>query len=156
MVKVNDMSILPWEYGRFDTLQAAVLLEKFKIFEEEIAKRNSIAAYYSELLKEYVIIPKILDYNTSVFAQYTIRVKQRDEFCNKLLKEGIPTAVHYPIPLTKQPCIKNMPYAQVSLPHTELAAEEVVSLPMHPYLTSAEIEKVSQTIIHSITENITT
>ena len=132
--------------GRFDTLQAAVLLEKMKIFEEEIKKRSEIAARYSDLLKDQVVVPKVAAHNTSVFAQYTIRVQEREEFCRSLQKRGIPTAIHYPIPLTKQPLLQNMDCAKVSLPHTEKAAAEVVSLPMHPYLTRAEIESVCQVI----------
>lgn len=138
--------------GRFDTLQAAILLEKLTIFGEEIKKRQEIGDYYNHLLEKHVGVTKIAQHNTCVFAQYTIRIKNRDEFCNKLQKAGIPTAVHYPIPLTKQPLIQTMACAQVSLPHTEQAANEVVSLPMHPYLSSAEIEKISQVVAESILE----
>jgi UDP-2-acetamido-2-deoxy-ribo-hexuluronate aminotransferase len=132
--------------GRFDTLQAAVLLEKMKIFEEEIKKRREIAAYYSDLLKNLVVVPQVAAHNTSVFAQYTIRVREREEFCKSLQKMGIPTAIHYPIPLTKQPLLQNMDCAKIFLPHTEKAAAEVVSLPMHPYLMRTEIESVCQVI----------
>jgi UDP-2-acetamido-2-deoxy-ribo-hexuluronate aminotransferase len=88
----------------------------------------------------------VADHNTSVFAQYTIRVPNREEFCTWLQKIGIPTAIHYPVPLTKQPLLQDMDCAKVSLPHTEKAAAEVVSLPMHPYLMLNEIEFICKTI----------
>ena len=138
--------------GRFDTLQAAVLLEKFKIFDDEVKKRHAIGQSYSEKLKNHVVVPRIAPNNTCVFAQYTIRVSQREEFCQHLQKAGIPTAVHYPVPLTKQPLLQNMECAQVSLPHTELAAAQVVSLPMHPYLTEMEIQRVSRAVIDLVLE----
>ena len=100
--------------GRFDTIQAAVLLEKLKIFEDEVKKRQEIAAYYSELLKNHVVVPQVAAHNTCVFAQYTIRVQEREEFCKNLQKAGIPTAIHYPVPLTKQPLLQNMECAKVS------------------------------------------
>lgn len=139
--------------GRFDTIQAAVLLEKMKIFPDEIIRRQEIGQYYSDLLKNHVIVPYIEKYNTSVYAQYTIRVKNREIFCSNLQKLNIPTAVHYPVPLTKQPLLQSMECSQVRLPHTELAAAEVVSLPMHPYLSREEIEKVSQAVVKLVAES---
>ncbi len=140
--------------GRFDTLQAAILLEKLTIFGEEVIKRQEIGNYYNQLLQKYVGVTKVVPHNTCVFAQYTIRVEKRDEFCKKLQKLGVPTAVHYPIPLTKQPLIENEDYAQVKLPHTEKAANEVVSLPMHPYLSPSEIEKICQIVAESVLETV--
>lgn len=140
--------------GRFDTIQAAILLEKFKIFEDEVERRHAVGAYYSQLLKDHVVVPRIAAGNTCVFAQYTIRVKNRDEFCKNLQKIGIPTAVHYPVPLTKQPLLQGMECAKVHLPHTEQAAAEVVSLPMHPYLTKADIERVSEAVIELVSETV--
>ncbi len=138
--------------GRFDTLQAAVLLEKLPIFADEIIKRQQIAEYYSSLLKSHVITPRIAVHNTCVYAQYTIRVKERADFCAQLQKAGIPTAVHYPLPLTKQPVLRDMDCSQVVLPHTELAATEVVSLPMHPYLTQVEIEHICDQVLQVISD----
>jgi UDP-2-acetamido-2-deoxy-ribo-hexuluronate aminotransferase len=132
--------------GRFDTIQAAVLLEKMQIFEDEVKKRHEIGAYYSQLLKNHVVVPYIPEYNTCVYAQYTIRVNDREAFCQNMQKIGIPTSIHYPLPLTKQPLLQNMPCAQISLPHTERAAAEVVSLPMHPYLTAQEIQWICSSI----------
>lgn len=141
--------------GRFDTIQAAVLLEKLKIFDSEVIKRHEIGAHYTELLKNHAVTPQIAEHNTSVYAQYTIRVPHREIFCKKLNSAGIPTAVHYPLPLTQQPLLQKMKCAEVALPHTECAAAEVVSLPMHPYLTNAEIEWVSKTVINVIFEPVT-
>lgn len=140
--------------GRFDTIQAAVLLEKIKIFPEEVKKRGAAGAYYSTLLKDHVVVPHIAPGNTCVFAQYTIRVQQREEFCKNMQQLGIPTAVHYPVPLTKQPLLQGMECAKIHLPHTEQAAAEVVSLPMHPYLTRAEIEQVSEAVIAVVSERV--
>ncbi len=133
--------------GRFDTIQAAILLEKMRIFPEEVKQRQILGAYYSQLLKDHLVTPEIAKQNTHIYAQYTVRVQQRDQFIKNLQAAGIPTAVHYPVPLTKQPVLKDMECAKVSLPHTEKAAAEVVSLPMHPYLTFGEIEKICQEII---------
>jgi UDP-2-acetamido-2-deoxy-ribo-hexuluronate aminotransferase len=140
--------------GRFDTLQAAILLEKLKIFPEEVKKRAMIGAYYSELLKDHVTVPYLAPGHTSVFAQYTIRVSDRDVFCQTLQKAGVPTAVHYPVPLTQQPILQDMAYAQVHLPHTERAAREVVSLPMHPYLSWEEIQRISRVVIDCVLEPV--
>lgn len=138
--------------GRFDTIQAAVLLEKLKIFDAEVKQRHHIGESYSEKLKNHVVVPRTAPGNTNVFAQYTIRVQQREQFCQNLQKAGIPTAVHYPVPLTKQPLLQNMECAKVRLPHTELAAAQVVSLPMHPYLTEMEIQRVSRAVIELVLE----
>ncbi len=136
--------------GRFDTIQAAVLLEKMQIFDEEVKKRHEIGAYYTELLKPYLITPYVPEYNTCVYAQYTIRVRNRENFCQNLQKAGIPTAIHYPLPLTKQPLLQELPCAKVALPHTERAAAEVVSLPMHPYLTPTEIQSIASVIANLV------
>lgn len=138
--------------GRFDTIQAAVLLEKMQIFADEIKQRQAVGAYYAKLLNNQVGVPRIAPHNTCVFAQYTIRVQYRDEFCHYMQQLGIPTAVHYPLPLTRQPLLQHMECANTSLPHTEQAAAEVVSLPMHPYLTPAEIEWISQAVVDFMPE----
>lgn len=127
--------------SRLDTLQAAILLPKFEILPDEIEKRQQIAAIYNRMLAEIGITstPYIEEHNLSVYAQYTIRVKNRDAVQNKLKDLGIPTAVHYPIPLNKQPAVAD---ASVSMPVGDNAAEEVMSLPMHPYLTVDQIQKI--------------
>ena len=119
--------------SRLDTLQAAILLQKLPLLEEEIVLRAQVASRYGELLADVdsVIAPTVAPHNTSVFAQYTIRVQNRAALQEKLQQHGIPTAVHYPLPLHRQPAVAD---PEVSLPVSELAAQQVISLPMHPYL----------------------
>ncbi len=138
--------------SRLDTLQAAILLPKLAIFEEEIALRQQVAKRYTALFSSAVIAsearqstrpvvpPEIEPHNTSAWAQYTIRVSNRDQVQEKLKAAGIPTAVHYPIPLNRQPAVAD---ATVQLPKGDKAAEHVISLPMHPYLCSAHQEMIT-------------
>ena len=127
--------------SRLDTLQAAILLPKLEIFDEEIQARQRVAETYTKLFNEVGIYttPFIEAHNQSAWAQYTIQVENRDEVQAKLKEQGIPTAVHYPIPLNKQPAVAN---ANVSLPVGDAIAERVMSLPMHPYLTLEAQEKI--------------
>lgn len=120
--------------SRLDTLQAAILLPKLEILDEEMQARQCVAENYTCLFNEAGIdtTPFIEAHNQSAWAQYTIQVKNRDQVQEKLKALGIPTAVHYPIPLNKQPAVAN---ANVSLPVGDAIAERVMSLPMHPYLT---------------------
>lgn len=131
--------------SRLDTLQAAILLPKLELLQEEIALRNKVANRYSEKLRTYGIkaVPHIEDYNECAWAQYTIRVKDREKVQLKLQSAGIPTAVHYPIPLNKQPAVKD---SSVFLPVGDEIAKEVLSLPMHPYLTDNEINQICAVI----------
>lgn len=131
--------------SRLDTLQAAILLPKLEIFPEEIELRNQVAAHYTRLLNEAGIhtAPTVEAHNTSAWAQYTIRVQNREQMQKKLKDAGIPTAVHYPIPLNKQPAVAD---AQAQLPVGDEVAEEVMSLPMHPYLTEQEQQRVVQAL----------
>jgi UDP-2-acetamido-2-deoxy-ribo-hexuluronate aminotransferase len=123
--------------SRLDTLQAAILLPKFAIFEEEVALRQQVAARYTDLFASLsaVVLPHVETHNTSVYAQFTIRVNDRASVQEKLTAAGIPTAVHYPIPLNKQPAVAD---ATVQLPRGDEAAQHVVSLPMHPYLSQVD------------------
>ena len=119
-------------------------MAKFDIFPQEVDARAKIGARYSELLKNTnVITPYIEAYNTSVYAQYTIQTDNRDEFQNKLKDNNIPTAVHYPIPLNKQPALKQ----SIQNPVAETVAERVVSLPMHPLLSEKDMDAVVKLII---------
>lgn len=128
--------------GRLDTLQAAVLLAKLEIFDEELAARVEVADRYTALLKDVVRTPTVLPDRTSAWAQYTIEVDER-EFVEQTLRDaGIPTAVHYPMPLNLQPVYANLGLPLGSFPHAESAASRVLSLPMHPYLQPAQIEQV--------------
>ena len=129
--------------GRFDTIQAAVLLAKMDIFEQEVAARAEIGKRYSELLADVVTVPYIEEGNTSVYAQYTIQVDNRDHFTSKLKEADIPTAVHYPIPLNRQPALKQ---DDISIPVSDRLSERVVSLPMHPYLDEVEQNMVVESV----------
>ena len=128
--------------GRLDTLQAAVLLAKLRIFDREVQSRELIGARYSELLKNTnCVTPKIMQGNTHVYAQYTLLVNNRDEFVNKLKAQNIPTYIHYPIPLHMQPILKDF-YKGQDLSVSERLAKQVVSLPMHPYLDEKTQDEV--------------
>ena len=134
--------------ARFDTVQAAVLIEKLKIFPEEIVARARIAARYSALLADIVAVPRVSEGSTSVWAQYTIRVpaERRDAFAARLKADGIPTAVHYPRPVHRQPAYCHHPIAEGGLAVSERLATEVISLPMHAYLE----EPVQDRIVASV------
>lgn len=131
--------------SRLDTLQAAILLPKLAIFEEEIDLRQQVAQNYDTLLSQAGIstMPNIEPHNTSVYAQYTIRVQNREALQEKLKAAGIPTTVHYPIPLNQQPAVAD---AAAQLPVGDAVAQQVLSLPMHPYLTV----EVQQTIVAAL------
>ena len=119
--------------SRLDTLQAAILLPKLAILDDEMQARQRVAENYTKLLNEAGIVttPFIEAYNQSAWAQYTIQVESRDHVQAKLKEQGIPTAVHYPIPLNKQPAVAD---ENAVLPVGDAVAERVMSLPMHPYL----------------------
>ncbi|MDH5719750.1 MAG: DegT/DnrJ/EryC1/StrS family aminotransferase [Spirochaetia bacterium] len=129
--------------GRFDTIQAAVLLSKMEIFDEEVRLREEAGKRYTEKLKNKVITPFIKDTNLCVYAQYTVQVENRDGMQKKLNEAGIPSAVHYPIPLNLQPVYQYLNQPKGSFPVAESLAEKVMSLPMHPYLTDEQIDKVA-------------
>jgi len=122
--------------GRLDTIQAAVLLEKLKIFPEEIAARDRVAARYAAGLADVATVPRVGNESTSVWAQYTIRLKpgRRDSLAATLKAQGIPTAIYYTKPLHRQPAYRGFPLADGGVPVSGQLAEEVISLPMHAYL----------------------
>lgn len=117
--------------GRIDTLQAAVLLAKLQVFEEEVQSRTDIGARYTRLLSDVVDTPQVEIGNTCVYAQYTVALDRRDQLISTLKNNGIPTSIHYPLPIYRQPAFME---ADAHFPHSERAAKRVVSLPMHPYL----------------------
>ncbi len=119
--------------SRLDTLQAAILVPKLAILDSEIEARQEVSKHYKKLLSTMnVVLPKIEAHNMSAWAQYTIKLDGRQQMQNKLQAAGIPSAVHYPIPLNKQPAVEN---SEACLPVGDIAAEKVLSLPMHPYLS---------------------
>jgi len=124
--------------SRLDTLQAAVLNVKLKHYEKDLMLRQEVAARYTSLLKDKVVTPVIMPQRTSVWAQYTVRVKNRDAVQERLKAEGIPTAVHYPRPLHLQEAFAFCGGKIGDFPVAEKAATEVMSLPMSSYLTSDE------------------
>jgi UDP-2-acetamido-2-deoxy-ribo-hexuluronate aminotransferase len=136
--------------GRLDTLQAAVIIAKMKLFPNEVQQRADIAARYHTLLAESVTTPYLAPTNTHVYAQYTVQVAERDQLQIELQAKGIPTAVHYPIPLHLQPVFSGLHQPKGSFPLAEKAAERVLSLPMHPYLSEQEQVQIAKALIESI------
>jgi UDP-2-acetamido-2-deoxy-ribo-hexuluronate aminotransferase len=126
--------------SRLDTLQAAVLLAKLDILDEELALRQQVAQRYDALLSAAgIATPTVAPHNTSAWAQYTVRVKDRDAVQAALKTAGIPTAVHYPVPLNLQPAVAD---PDARLPVGDAAAHEVLSLPMHPYLQEPQQKEI--------------
>jgi UDP-2-acetamido-2-deoxy-ribo-hexuluronate aminotransferase len=127
--------------SRLDTIQAAVLLSKLAVLDEEIAERQRVAADYDKALHAIGVetTPYVEPHNVSAWAQYTIRVPDREDMREQMKARGIPTAVHYPLPLNKQPAVAD---PSVHLPVGDRIAQEVLSLPMHPGLSADAIGKV--------------
>ncbi|MES2897655.1 MAG: DegT/DnrJ/EryC1/StrS aminotransferase family protein [Pseudomonadota bacterium] len=127
--------------SRMDTIQAAVLLQKLTIFDDEIRARNDVAARYAQGLGDLVTVPRVIDGGVSVWAQYTIETPDRDGLAAHLKSQDIPSAVYYPIPIHKQVVYSVYP-APGGLPVTEAKSKVVMSLPMHPYLTPDHQDQV--------------
>lgn len=135
--------------SRLDTLQAAVLLPKLAVFDEEVALRQTVATRYIELFHGVgqLVPPFVEPHNLSVWAQFTVRVKNREALQKDLQAAGVPTAVHYPIPLNRQPAVAD---ASAQLPVGDLVAGEVMSLPMHPSLDAHTQRDIVQAVTRSI------
>ena len=133
--------------GRFDTIQAAVMLAKMPHFEAEVEHRRRIGARYTELLRGRCVVPEVAPGNTHVYAQYTIRVPQRDALGARLKAAQIPTAVYYPKCLHEQPVFASAGCRWGDLPESERASREVISLPMHPFLTETEQDQIVQAVL---------
>jgi UDP-2-acetamido-2-deoxy-ribo-hexuluronate aminotransferase len=132
--------------GRIDTLQAAVLLAKLDVFDEELIARSESADRYTALLKDAVPTPRVLPDRTSAWAQYTIEVDDREAVEKSMHAAGIPTAVHYPTPLHLQPVYASLGLERGRYPVSERVAEHVLSLPMHPYLQPEQIARVCDAV----------
>jgi dTDP-4-amino-4,6-dideoxygalactose transaminase len=135
--------------GRLDTIQAAILLEKLKIFEDEIAARNLVAERYARGLGNVVTVPRLAAGCTSVWAQYTIRLPEgcdRDGFAAALKAQGIPTAIYYPKSMHQQTAYRDFPVADGGLPASERLSGDVISLPMHAYLDEPTQERVIKAV----------
>jgi dTDP-4-amino-4,6-dideoxygalactose transaminase len=135
--------------GRLDTMQAAILLEKLKIFEDEIAARNIVAERYARGLGNVVSVPRLASGCTSVWAQYTIRLPagtDRDDFAAALKAQGIPTAIYYPKSMHQQTAYRDYPVADGGLPISEKLSDDVISLPMHAYLDEPTQERIIRAV----------
>jgi dTDP-4-amino-4,6-dideoxygalactose transaminase len=135
--------------GRLDTIQAAVLIEKLKIFDDEIAARNKLAERYAQGLGNVVTVPRLAEGHTSVWAQYTIRLPagtDRDAFAAALKAKGVPTAIYYAKSMHQQTAYKPYPVADGGLPVSERLSTDVISLPMHAYLDEASQDRVIQAV----------
>ena len=131
--------------SRLDTLQAAILLPKLAILEDEIRLRQDVADLYRQHLQSEarITLPQIEQHNESAWAQFTVRVPKRAEVQQGLAGHSIPTAVHYPLPLNRQPALAAL---GVKLPHGDKAAKEVMSLPMYPYMPAQDIARVAEAL----------
>ena len=139
--------------GRLDTIQAAILLSKLSIYEEEINLRQDVANLYSEKLKNYVEVPFIPESYLSVWAQYSILLKDefvRENVIKNLKKENIPSVIYYQKPLHIQKTFNSLDYSWGDFPVSENVSTRILSLPMHPYLSSVDIDRICKIIISSI------
>ena len=135
--------------ARLDTMQAAILIEKLKIFEDEIAARDQVAERYAQGLGNVVSVPRVASDRTSVWAQYTIRLPKgsdREGFAAALKAQGIPTAIYYPKSIHQQTAYRDFPIADGGLPVSESLSREVISLPMHAYLDTPMQERIIKAV----------
>jgi len=133
--------------GRMDTLQCAIVNVKLKYYAKDLALRQEVSKKYTEALKEKnIILPFIAEKATSAWAQYSVRVKNRDTLQSLLKEQGIPTAVHYPMPLHLQEAFSYLGYTQGDFPISEKISSEILSLPMNPYITTEEINYIKKHI----------
>ncbi len=132
--------------GRLDTLQAAVLLEKLSIFDDELLARQAVAERYGAGLADVVGVPAVMDGATSAWAQYTVVLDDRDRVAAALGRRGIPTAVYYPRPLHRQAAFCSFPRTAAELAVSDRLSREVLSLPIHPYLEPAAQDRVIQAV----------
>ncbi len=135
--------------GRMDTIQAVVVLAKLDIFEDELNSRQNVAKWYSDSLKDVLVVPETDPEYYSAWAQYTLRAhneEERDKIVREMKNKDIPVMVYYPIPLHKQTAYKNMGYGNEKLTYCDEASKQVFSLPMHPYLEKGEVELICDTL----------
>ena len=139
--------------GRLDTIQAAVLLAKMERFDWEVEQRAKIGKAYSEMIKSAgidAVTPSTSDGCLGVYAQYSVQVANREHVITRLNEAGVPTAVHYPVPLHMQPAFAYLGYKRGDFPVSEEIASRILSLPMHPYLEVAVQEKIVQALVESL------
>ncbi|MBI3709086.1 MAG: DegT/DnrJ/EryC1/StrS family aminotransferase [Proteobacteria bacterium] len=133
--------------GRLDTLQAAILLAKLEVFADELAARERVAQSYDRRLAGHVTLPPREAGSTSAWAQYGIRVANRDRVAARLKAQGIPTAIHYPLPLHLQPAFRQYGSGEGQLPVSEAVARTILSLPMHPYLDEPTVARIADAVV---------
>jgi dTDP-4-amino-4,6-dideoxygalactose transaminase len=138
--------------GRLDTIQAAILLEKLKIFDEEIGRREAVAARYSSELEGIVEVPRIRSRVSSVWAQYTIKVRNRDSVATLLRRNGVPSAVYYPKAVHQQTAYSRFPAGSAGLRNSEALTGIVLSLPMHPYLTQETQSRIIDAVRRAVAQ----
>jgi len=136
--------------GRLDTMQAAVLLAKYELLDEEIDRRQEAAKRYDEGLKDSVEIPYVKNDNVSAWAQYSVKHPRRDEIIKKLKEGGIPTAVYYPKPLHLQKAFSGLGYSEGDFPVAEQVSKQIFSLPMHPYLSEKEQGRIIESVKRAV------
>lgn len=146
--------------GRLDTLQAAILLAKLAVFDRELAARDEAAQAYHQALQPMadaglLRVPVLRAQRTSPYAQYTIELEGREAVAQALSEAGVPTAVHYPVPMHRQPIFAaQAAFASLRLPHAEAAAEKVLSLPLHPYIEQSSIARVAQALEEALSATL--
>jgi dTDP-4-amino-4,6-dideoxygalactose transaminase len=133
--------------GRLDTLQAAILLQKLRVFEDELAARQQVAARYNAALASVASVPRVIEGAVSSWAQYTIVLENRDAVAARLKEAGIPTAIYYPIPLNRQEGYRGYPTAPGGVPASDKLAAQVLSLPMHPYLEAETQDRIVAAVL---------
>jgi len=135
--------------GRLDSIQAAIVMAKMAIFDEEILKRQAVAeAYNARLDRDDITLPEVAPHNTSVYAQYTILCEDRDSVQIALKKAEIPAVPYYAVPLHLQPVFNDLGHAKGDFPVTEMVSDRCLSLPMNPYLTEEEIDRVCKAVLN--------
>ncbi|MDG1905452.1 MAG: DegT/DnrJ/EryC1/StrS family aminotransferase [Arenicella sp.] len=139
--------------GRMDTIQAAILLEKLKVYDQEIERRNQVASEYTHRLKDLVKTPVLPDGHGSVWAQYSIQHPKRETIRTALSEQGIPTAVFYPKPIHLSTAYKDLNHGMGDFPVAEAAAQQIFSLPMHPYLETSQVKSICDSIEAAITNH---
>ena len=132
--------------GRLDTLQAAILLAKFEIFDNEIKLRQEVAHRYNEELSNLCKTPFVKDFNLSAWAQYSIMHQDRDKIINHLKNKDIPTGIYYPKPLHLQGAFTHLGYSRGDFPASEQVSDNIFSLPMHPYIESIDQKRIISVI----------
>jgi len=132
--------------SRLDTVQAAILIEKLKIFPDELKARENVAYNYSKYLENEIKIPSCKNNLKSAWAQYTIYIRNRDKMQEYLKENNVPSVIYYPIPLSMQPGYNNYPSVSTGLDTSNKLASGVLSLPMHPYLDESKIKKISSLV----------